>query len=274
MSQNKNEAIVKRTKWDSRADSTARKQYEEEEGKEGRREGFHNEDGIYCSAYEPRWNKRHLVFLYEATSYNKFGPNCERSTQLQSLSRNQTAIVETKVYIERVDYPDSEDSWLSGSEQTSQSRFSLGPYPKPPKVTLDCSHTFLWLYKSKKGFCLEAKLAPAHAKVARLDKKDPLGEHFLKINHCNPYLFGKQHHNRFKIGTKVYILEGYFSGLHRVVVGHKQGFDLLDERTGPILKILIVNIAGVYEVQNSLSVDSQVDRLTRNFTVRNPSTSS
>ena len=72
----------------------------------------------------------------------------------------------------------------------------------------------------------------------------------MKIKHCNPYLFGKQHHNRFKIGTKVHILEGYFTGLHGVVVGHKQGFDLLDERTGPSLKILIVNIAGVYEVIN------------------------
>ena len=46
------------------------------------------------------------------------------------------------------------------------------------------------------------------------------------------------------------MLKGYFSGLHGVVVGHKQGFNLFEEKTDPILKILLVNISGEYEVQN------------------------
>ena len=46
------------------------------------------------------------------------------------------------------------------------------------------------------------------------------------------------------------MLKGYFSGLHGVVVGHKQGFDLFNKKTDPILKILLVNISGEYKIQN------------------------
>ena len=241
-------SLFERTKWDSNAEFKARDKDEEEEENQGRRKGHHHPEGIYCSPTEPKWNKRHLLLLYEQLSYNEFGATSQKSIELQNLSRNQTAIVETKVYSETVTYPDSDDSWLSGSGQTSESL--LGPYPKPPKISLDCSHTFLWLIKRKKGLCLEAKLPPTFVSSTRLDHKDPLQENFLELNYANPYLFGKQHRNRFKIGTKVFVLKGYFSGLHGVVVGHKQGFNLFDESKDPILKILLVSKSGEYEIQN------------------------
>ena len=197
-----NKAIFERTKWDSNSEFKAPENYKEEEENQGGRKGHHHPEGLYCGPHEPSWNKRHLVLIYEDISYNKFGATCQESIDLQNLSRNQTAEVETKVYKENATYPDSDDSWLSGSDQTSGS--VLGPYPKPPKISLDCSHTFLWLIKSKKGFCLEAKLPPTFVSRLRVDQKDPLKEHFLQLNHSNPYLFGKQHRNRFKIGTKVF----------------------------------------------------------------------
>ena len=100
----------KNYKWDSNSEFKARDKHEEEEDNQGRRKGHHHPEGPYCGPHEPSWNKRHLVLLYKDIAYNEFGATCQESIDLQNLSRNQTAIVETKVYTDNVTYPDSDDS--------------------------------------------------------------------------------------------------------------------------------------------------------------------
>ena len=63
-------------------------------------------------------------------------------------------------------------------------------------------------------------------------------EHFSLVDWENPYLFGAQHHNRFKRFTKVLITEGDYLNYHGIIVGHKKDFDILDD-SPPIVKVLI-----------------------------------
>ena len=44
---------------------------------------------------------------------------------------------------------------------------------KPPITSYDCSHTFLWFVKGKKGFCSDAILKP------HLDSNNPMNEEFV-----------------------------------------------------------------------------------------------
>ena len=96
----------------------------------------------------------------------------------------------------------------------------------------------MWVAKNKKS---------VNSKEAR----EKLNEHLGNCDPHFPYLYGLQHYNRFKQGTKVYILEGYYSGRHGSVVGHLRDFDITDKST-PVLKILTVDSANRPEVVNIL----------------------
>ena len=166
--------------------------------------------------------------IHKDLSYNKFGHSLVEVTALKNLPRSRTAILETKIFEDRkfIQLKNYRDFYPS-----CQSVIKL------ESSTRHCSHTFLWLTKSTKNICSEAST-------------ERRADHFSGLNESNPYLFGKQHHNRLKIGTKIYVLEGRFKGSHRIIVGHKQGFNLFNEDKDPILQVLLVDLAGRYEVYN------------------------
>ena len=173
--------------------------------------------GAETSNPEFRWNKRHLALLYEDINYNKVGVD---SSRIQELLRGRTTVLSTKVV-----------------ETYCWDRLPVINY-EVPKQPVFGTHTYLWVTKNKRN-------------IVSKEGREKLSEHLSNCNPHFPYLYGLQHHNRFKRGIKVYIVEGLFLGRHGTVVGHLAGFDITNDRA-PVLKILTVDSRNRLEVVNIL----------------------
>ena len=173
--------------------------------------------GAQTSYPEPAWNKRHLVFLYEDIGYNQSGVDFSR---IQELEIGKTTVVSSKVVLTYC--------W---------DKLPITEFVVPKQPVFD-TRTYFWITKNKKN-------------INSTEAREKLSEYFSSCNPHFPYLLGLQHHNRFKRGTKVYILEGPFSGRHGSVVGHLRDFDILDEKS-PVLKVLTVDSSNRLEIVNVL----------------------
>jgi len=85
--------------------------------------------------------------------------------------------------------------------------------------------TFHWVVVDEKG-------------VDRPEVQQKCDHVFGLMNWSNPYLWGARHNNRFKQGTKVYMIKGPRTGEHGVVVGHALGFDITARGRSIMLKVL------------------------------------
>ena len=162
--------------------------------------------GAETSDPEPPWNKRHLALLYEDINYNKVGVD---SSKIQELLSGRTTVLSTKVV-----------------QTYCWDRLPVVNYEVPEQPVF-ATHTYLWVTKNKRN-------------TVSKEGREKLSEHLGNCNPHFPYLYGLQHHNRFKRGIKVYIIEGVFVGRHGTVVGHLTGFDITNDQA-PVLKILTVD---------------------------------
>ena len=68
-------------------------------------------------------------------------------------------------------------------------------------------------------------------------------------NFENPYLWGANHHNRLKRGSKVFMLKGELKGQHGTVVGHVPGFSIFNHCRSVHSLIVILSTGGAEHVR-------------------------
>lgn len=175
---------------------------------------------VMTGGYEPAWDKRDLVYLYEDINFKgstkgvkmKDSDFTAEYNRFQRLSPHQTKLVQStfehSTHNNQVVRPDTEEL---------------------------IKETLFWrtgIRKVKK------------ADVSEHEEATKLMNHFAVCNWCMPLLLGSQHNNRFKRNTKVYVLSGEHKGRHGTVVGHDSGFDLKARDTyagkSPRLRVILM----------------------------------